>query len=155
MAGRKGRPPKPTHLKIIEGNPGKRRLAPTVKAPPSRPTCPDYLAPYAKTVWRRLVPLLDAMGILTRVDRDTMAAYCASVARFKEASEVLNKTGVLVQGQRKGQAVKNPAIQIQRDAIRDIATFSSMFGLSPADRHRLGDPTSHTKTSDIETLLAN
>ncbi len=154
MAGRKGRPPKPAHLKVIDGNPGKRRLAPTVKAPPSRPRAPEWLPSYAKTVWRRLVPLLDEMGILTTVDRETMASYCIAVNKLKESTEALAKTGYLVQGRRKGEAVKNPAAQHQREAMHEIATFSSMFGLSPADRQRLGDPASAAKAGDLETILA-
>lgn len=133
---RTGRPPKPHHLKVIEGNPGKRRLTEPVKPPPSRPRCPGWLSPYAKTAWRRLVPILDAMGVLTSADTETMAGLCEAVSRFRKATETIAKSDVLVKGQ-KGEAVKNPAIQIQRDATRDIATFSAMFGLSPSDRVRL------------------
>lgn len=154
MAGRKGRPPKPTHLKVIEGNPGKRRLAPSVKAPPQKPRAPEWLTPYAKTTWRRLVPLLDDLGVLSAVDRDTIAGYCEAVSTFKSATEAIAKTGVLVQGRRKGEAIKNPALQIQRDASRLIATYSAMFGLSPSDRQRLGDPTrAGVGTADLETIL--
>lgn len=147
---RTGRPRKPTHLKVIEGNPGKRRLAPEVKAPPQRPRAPSWMSQYAKSVWRRLVPLLDELGVLTAVDRDTMTAYCEAVATFKAATEAIAKTGVLVQGRRKGEAIKNPALQIQRDASRLIATYSAMFGLSPADRSRLGDPSAYTPRSGDE-----
>lgn len=130
-----GRPPKPTHLKVIQGNPGKRRLAEPVKARPERPRCPAYLTPYAKTVWKRLVPILDEIGILTGADRDTLAAYCQAVATFKESTEQIAKTGLLVK--RRDAVVKNPLLQVQRDAARSIATYSAMFGLSPADRVRL------------------
>lgn len=137
MNARAGRPPKPTHLKVIEGNPGKRPLAQPPKPSPEKPRCPSYLSPYAKTVWRRLVPLLDDMGILTTQDRETMAAFCQAVADFRRAVEVINEKGYMVQGRRKGEAVKNPMLQVKREAVREIATFSAMFGLSPADRVRL------------------
>jgi P27 family predicted phage terminase small subunit len=130
-----GRPPKAHHLKVIEGNPGKRRLVEPPKAPPRRPRCPEWLTPYAKTTWRRLVVILDDLGLLTLADRDTMAALCEAVSRFKASTEKIAASDVLVKGDR--GPVKNPAIQIQRDATRDIATFSAMFGLSPADRVRL------------------
>ena len=49
-----GRKPKPTAVKILEGNPGKRKLnehepQPQRKAPP----CPKWLEPEAKKEWRR------------------------------------------------------------------------------------------------------
>lgn len=152
----RGRKPKPHHLKVIEGNPGKRSMAPPPKAPPARPYCPAWLSKYAKTEWRRVVPELDALGVLTKVDRSALAAYCEAVATFKEATEAIDKVGVLVQGRRKGDVIKNPALQVQRDAARLIATFSAMFGLSPSDRVRLmGDAKPGPAAGDpLETLLA-
>lgn len=133
---RMGRPPKPVELKVIEGRMSSddvARLGP--KAPPSKPHCPSWLSTYAKTEWRRITPHLDRMGLLTQLDRHTLACYCQAVATFREATEAAQK-GILVKGQ-KGEAVKNPALQIQRDAARSIATYSSLFGLSPADRVRI------------------
>lgn len=151
---RTGRPPKAHHLKVIEGNPGKRRLAEPAKAAPQRPRCPSYLTPYAKTTWRRLVVVLDDLGILTGADRETMAALCEAVSRFKAATEKIAASDVLVKGDR--GPVKNPAIQIQRDATRDIATYSAMFGLSPADRVRLlgaGNAGRGGRGDELEGLL--
>lgn len=152
---RTGRPPKPVELKLIEGNPGKRRIAEPPKAPPSKPRCPSWLSTYAKTEWRRVVPVLDDLGLLTTVDRSTLAAYCEAVATFKEATELIAELGVLVQGRRKGEAVKNPALQVQRDAARLIASYSAMFGLSPSDRVRLtGDTAPASAGLDLDAFLA-
>lgn len=151
---RTGRTPKPRHLKVLEGNPGGRRLVDPVKPPPSKPRCPSYLQPYAKTVWRRLVDILDGYGILTTADRESMAAYCEAVADYRKATEDLAKTGLLVQGQ-KGNAVTNPLWRIKRDAARQIAEWSARFGLTPADRVRLtGEPDGTGSTGDdLEHLL--
>lgn len=151
---RAGRPPRPHHLKVIDGNPGKRSLAAPAQPPPSKPRCPTWLTTYAKTEWRRVVPALDALGLLTGVDRSTLAAYCEAVATFKEATEAVTEYGILVKGRRKGEAVKNPALQIQRDAARSIATYSAMFGLSPSDRVRLvGDP-GHRTGRTLDEILS-
>lgn len=154
-SARMGRPPKAHHLKVIEGNPGKRALVPPPKPSPSRPRCPAYLSVYAKTVWRRLVPLLDDLGVLTEADRDTMAVLCQAVADFKAATELIASKGYLVQGRRKGEAVKNPMLQVRREAAREIATYSAMFGLSPADRVRLtGTPGGRDGTQPLESFLS-
>lgn len=151
---RTGRTPKPHHLKVIEGNPGGRRLVEPVKPPPSKPRCPSWLDDYAKTVWRRLVDILDGYGVLTTADRETMAVYCQAVAAYREATEKIAKTGLLVQGQ-KGNAVTNPLWRIQRDAARLIMEGSARFGLTPADRVRLtGEPDgSHGAGDTLEHLL--
>lgn len=152
---RTGRPPKPHHLKVLEGNPGGRRLVEPPKPPPSKPRCPSWLQPYAKTVWRRLVDILDDLGVLTTADRETMAVFCEAVADYRDATEKLAKTGLLVQGQ-KGNAVTNPLWRIKRDAGKAIAEMSARFGLTPADRVRLmGEPDGggRTRGDDLEELL--
>ena len=57
MAGRK---PKPTALKKLEGNPGKRKL--NTKEPiPAKGmlNCPEWLLPEAKKEWERLADLMN------------------------------------------------------------------------------------------------
>ena len=79
MAGRK---PKPTAMKKLEGNPGKRKLN-TKESVPAKgmPACPDWLMPEAKKEWERLAKLMNQMGVLTEVDMAAFAAYCQSYAR--------------------------------------------------------------------------
>ena len=51
-----GRKPKPTALKRLEGNPGKRPLNALEPVPPTVPLqCPRHLLPEAKKEWRVLV----------------------------------------------------------------------------------------------------
>ena len=53
MAGRK---PKPTALKKLEGNPGKRKLNTKEPVPgKGMPDCPKWLLPEAKKEWKRLL----------------------------------------------------------------------------------------------------
>lgn len=133
--GRDGRRPRPTHLKALEGNPGKRPLNQAEpKAPPGRPVAPPKMTEDAQKEWQYIVPKLDGMGILTKADRRNLVILCEQVAVFNEATAWIQEKGVIVAGRNKGEAVKNPAVQIQRDAARLIATYSRMFGLSPADR---------------------
>ena len=91
MAGRK---PKPTAVKKLEGNPGKRKLN-TKEPNPGKgmPECPAWLLPEAKTEWIRLSEKLNQMGVLTEIDRSAFAAYCQSYARWKEAQEHINSEG--------------------------------------------------------------
>ena len=61
MAGRK---PKPTAIKKLEGNPGKRKLN-TQEPIPAKgmPECPEWLMPEAKKEWERLADLMNQMGV--------------------------------------------------------------------------------------------
>ena len=94
MAGRK---PKPTAIKKLEGNPGKRKL--NTKEPiPAKgmPECPEWLLPEAKREWERLADLMNQMGVLTEVDMAAFAAYCQSYARWKEAQEHITDVSLRV-----------------------------------------------------------
>jgi phage terminase small subunit len=72
-----GRPPKPTALKILQGNPGKRplnRAEPTLEiADPERP---EHLDEVACQEWDRLVPVLKRMRVLTEADRIALGNLC-------------------------------------------------------------------------------
>ena len=66
----RGPPPKPTYLRILEGNPSKRPLNRNEPQPPPVETLdpPDYLGGHAATEWCRIVPGLSAMRLLTIAD---------------------------------------------------------------------------------------
>ena len=81
----RGRKPKPTALKILEGNPGKRPQNPFEPVPVKGDIkCPDWLLPEAKKEWKRLAPALEAMGVLTMADQTAFEGYCQAYARWKE-----------------------------------------------------------------------
>ena len=91
MAGRK---PKPTAIKKLEGNPGKRKLNKNEPVPAKGMSeCPDWLLPEAKAEWERLCEKLSDMGVLTEIDMAAFAAYCQSFARWKEAQEHIDEEG--------------------------------------------------------------
>lgn len=150
---RTGRPPKPVELKVVEGNPGKRKLTAPPKAPPARPNCPAWLSDYAKTEWRYLVPILDELGLLTKVDRPALSMMCDALGDFRLAAEELNKAKTLMV--KSGNRVsKHPLIQVKRDARRDAFAILGSFGMSPADRVRLLGEVQHRATgSTLSDLL--
>ena len=75
----RGRKPKPTTLRILEGNPGKRSLIDgPPQAPAKIPECPCFLDDEARAEWLRMAPVLLEMGLLTPADRAALAAYCIS-----------------------------------------------------------------------------
>ena len=73
----RGRKPKPTALKLLEGNPGKRPINEHEPIPPKGTVkCPTWLEPEAKKERKRLAPSLEAMGVLTQADLTAFAGYC-------------------------------------------------------------------------------
>ena len=87
-----GRPPKPTHLKVLEGNPGKRALNKDEPKPQAKiPSCPSHLDKEAKAEWRRISKELLQLNLLTAIDRAALAAYCMAWSRWVYAEEKINQ----------------------------------------------------------------
>lgn len=89
-----GRPPKPTNLKLLEGNPGKQQLNKNELKPKTIvPKCPTWLDPIAKKEWKLVVPELERLGLLTCVDGAALEGYCQSYARWVQAEQFIAKHG--------------------------------------------------------------
>ena len=124
-----GRRPKPTALKVIEGNPGRRPLNQFEPTPErGEPDRPADLGPAGTVEWDALAPALAAMGVLTRVDGQVFATYCrlvdqAATVRF----EMRSASPEFVDRYRREE----------RDIAKTLSPYLSRLGLTPADRARI------------------
>lgn len=89
MAGRR---PKPTHLKVVTGNPGKRKLNDKEPQPAKEiPSPPSHLTDWGKVAWGRLTLLLDQMGVLTVADTFALERLCdlyAEILRLRQQIDI-------------------------------------------------------------------
>lgn len=132
-----GRPPKPTRLKQMQGNPGKRplnKLEP--KAGNEMPTCPRHLAKEAKAEWRRMGKELHRLGLLARCDRAALATYCVAWEIWVKAYKKLNDEEMVVESD-KGNLYQNPWVGIERQARKDMLRIMTEFGMTPSARSRI------------------
>lgn len=134
MAGRR---PKPTALKELAGNPGKRAMNRNEPRFSGLPTCPSHLDKQAKAEWRRISKELSAVGLLTAVDRAALAAYCQCWSRWVQAEEKIRETSLVVKSAKSGYPIQNPFVGIANTALDLMKKFLTEFGLTPASRSRL------------------
>lgn len=136
----KGRKPLPTSLKILTGNPGKKRLPKNEPMPDSTlPEPPDHLDRYARDEWERMAHGLHGLGLLTSTDAGVFAAYCTAYSTWRQASEEIqrqNETGGPLSGLVIDGKV-NPLIRLKRDAAADLVKYAAEFGMSPQARARV------------------
>ena len=130
MAGRK---PKPTNLKILEGNPGKRPLNHDEPEPELGAECPAWLCARGQSEWQRLAPVLESCGILTMADQNTLATYCDAVANYIKATLEINDLETFIEQGPHGTKI-SPIISAQRNYADLMIRFGSKLGLSPSDR---------------------
>lgn len=141
-----GRNPKPTKLKLLQGNPGHRPLNASEPQPDAgEPIMPSGLSAAAQDEWTAVIPILRKMGVLTVADGATIAGYCQSRADWLRAQAEIEEYGVTVAEpitNRMGEPVghrrkKNPAVTVASDAKKMMRAFASDLGLSPASRTRV------------------
>ena len=138
--GARGPIPQPTALKLLKGNPGKRPINGREPKPrPVPPKCPTWIDAAAKREWRRVVPELDRIGLLTTVDMAALAAYCQAFSRWKDAEESLSEHGVTFETE-KGYLMPRPEIAIAKMYLGFIKSFCAEFGLTPSSRGRMTLP---------------
>jgi P27 family predicted phage terminase small subunit len=152
----RGRKPKPSHLKLVEGNRGKRKLntdEPEFELTDIMP--PPELDDRAKVEWGRVAHQLQAQGVLTDVDRATLAGYCSAYSTYiaaeqslKKVAEADNVFGGLVVKTSNGTMVQNPLIGIRNTALQTMNRFAVELGMTPSSRTRIkvGDGTKGGKS---------
>lgn len=138
----KGRKPKPTHLKLVTGNPGKRAInSAEPKVSRSRPSAPGHMSDKARETWGYVTGLLDRMGILTEVDALALEMLCEAYADFLAASATLRELGsdYYETTNQSGSTMyrAHPALAKKQDADRRIRGWLAEFGMTPSARSRV------------------
>ena len=138
--GDRGPDPTPTAIKEARGTVRRH----TVKNEPKPRTdgvrVPSGLSARAKTVWKALLPELQALNLATVVDVYALHRYCSAVAEWRKLDEYLNKRGLthtvmMSTGIEKVEARPEVALRLQAHTV--CLQIEKQFGLTPAARVRL------------------
>ncbi len=155
--GKRGPKPTPTTILKMRGS-WRAGLNPDEPRPqPGAPTMPGKMRTEAKLAWKRIVPRLQAMGVLTKVDGETLARYCTLAARYWEAERFLETHGQTYP-MRDGDTVTGfrrfPQVSIANELAATLARIEASFGMTPADRTRLRtQPTTDGKKDGTAALI--
>lgn len=134
MAGRR---PKPTKLKLLQGTQRSDRV--NRQEPNSKleiPSCPRHIQGESRREWKRITKELGAVGLVTRVDRAAIGAYCEAYGRWSEAVSKLHEKGLLVKAP-SGYPILNPYLSIINSALDQMRKFLTEFGMTPSSRTRI------------------
>jgi P27 family predicted phage terminase small subunit len=133
-----GRPPKPNVLKLLDGNPGKRPLPNAVDLPRGLPGPPAFLDKIGRKTWRRLVPMLESLGLDVATGYYHVVLYCQWSSIGERAWDELRSGPLSVDGQR-GPTL-HPAITVLDKATAKIVLIGREFGLTPSAASRIALP---------------
>ena len=147
-----GRHPQPTALKLLRGNPGKRKLNTDEPIPPVGDVeKPPTLSTPAGDVWDRLAPIATAMGTLTRADVAAFALLCELQATLEWAA---GRKDPPPREPREGERrwIRRcherlaAAIKLEKDFASIIRPYYALFGLEPVSRARIQVPKKQAET---------
>jgi len=150
--GKRGPPPTPTNVLAKRGSWRANRNPAEPKPARGRPRCPRWLDAYAKAAWKQLIPQLDAMGVLTRIDANALTRYCRLWSRWRQAEEFLQQRGDSylakdAQGQVKGVRAY-PQVRMANQLAEQQQRIEAQFGLTPSARARLQAPQQDSQQDD-------
>ena len=132
-----GNRPKPTRLKLLAGNPGKRPISRKEPKPrPLAPTPPSHLDPIARKEWARISKELYQCGLLTSVDRAALSMYCVLYSRWVAAEKRVRELGVIVKSPN-GYPIHSPYLAVANKAMDQMIRLLGELGLSPCARTRI------------------
>lgn len=152
--GKRGPPPKPSKLKKLQGTHRKDRAARNeLEAKPGVPAMPSWLNAEARAEWRRIVPQLEALGILSDVDGGMLADYCTAHALAVNATKKYQREGMVKTIN--GQLQKHPAVKIAQEARAQARLLAAEFGLSPSSRSRISAPAADEGLSSANARMKN
>ena len=152
--GTTGPTPKPTALKVLQGNPGKRALPKGEPKPDAGrlPSAPRWLSDEAKREWKRLAPRLHAVGLLTEVDGLALAMLCEAFAQYMAAKTVVDSEGLLLVSE-KGNSYQHPAAGLMTQARGELLKWAREFGMTPSARTRIVVDTDSAEPSLADLLF--
>ena len=137
-----GRHTLPANVHQLNNNPSKKsagELQDAILVPVEIPDCPSHLLPVAKKEWKRITPLLEACGLISKLDRATLAAYCQAYARWVNAETEIKKLGDkgLIETTPSGYKQMSVLLQISNRAVDQLDKLGRNFGFSPNARAAL------------------
>ena len=135
----RGRKPKPTEVKRMQGNPGKRPLnqdEPDPEKYKKVPPPPNFLDDVAKTEWRRIARILWPIGLVTKAERSALAAYCVAFSTFVYCNKMIADEGYIVLSEN-GFPMKSPWVTMKDKANEQMMKWLVEFGATPSARSRV------------------
>lgn len=159
--GSRGPKPLPSNVHRLRGNPSKLPLADLVdqlQPEVEIPGCPPHLLPEARKEWKRITPLLERYGLISKLDRAALSLYCQTWARWVWAEKALQRAQriaaeKMAAAEEKGEVYTggdgytvptpnghmtySPHWVIANKAMEQVHKYLASFGLDPASRGRV------------------
>ena len=134
--GKRGPAPKPTSLRILQGD-QPCRINKNEPQPAAGEVIKPELSDEAGAIWDSLADDLERKGVLSPWDVHAFATYCDAAAQHWQAREEMGNNGGQVTTNDKGTLIKSPWFTVWKDTAEVMQRYGARFGLTPSDRSQL------------------
>lgn len=154
----RGRKPKPSDLRELQGNVGHRAASSGAAAfVAGAPDKPEWLDDDGSAEWDRLVGLLcDDSGVLSPADCGILICACEHYSAFRKASRVLAEKGDTYEtiGEAGTMIRVRPQVRMRQDALRNYQRALTELGCTPTQHARVRRlPDNQLELQGIKRLL--
>lgn len=120
------------------------------------PDCPtDLLSSESQGVWNQVVPMLEIMGVLAKIDGNALARYCELWVRWWKAAHHIRENGdtycVYEVGpdgkERVRRLYDRPEVATVKALAVELRAIEGSFGMSPSARSQIRLPEKTERTS--------
>jgi P27 family predicted phage terminase small subunit len=133
----RGRKPVPTHLKIVRGNPGKRKLNKNEPLPiGDLVDAPAWMTEMQKQGWNYAIENAPK-GLLKKLDRSVLVSWAIAEDLHRRASEMVEKFGILTKAPNSGAPIQSPYLPVVNKQAMIMLKAAELLGFSPASRSRV------------------
>lgn len=133
----RGRKPKPTFLRVLDGNAGHRPLNDSEPQPTGDLTdAPSWMTDSQQDGWRFAIANAP-QGLLKNLDQSILSIWVVAEDLHRAASQKVAKHGALVRVGENGAWIQNPFLAIQNKQALIMLKAASEMGFTPSSRTRV------------------
>ena len=108
---------------------------------------PFWLNEEAKKIYQWLIGQFKQIGILTNLDKETVAICSDAISKMRDAQRIIDEQGLMVDGK------ANPMINVYEKYEKIYARMITELGLSPTARSRMALTQVKAKEQEEDPIL--
>lgn len=135
--GKRGTKPRPTVLKLVAGNPGRRELNMNEPQPQGDlKDAPTWMTPAQREGWDYAIEH-SPPGLLKHLDRSVLAIWVIAEDTHRQAALKVSATGLLVKAPLTEQPMQSPYLAIQNKQALIMMKAAAELGFTPSSRSQI------------------
>lgn len=136
-----GPPPKPTHLKALQGTIGGKSTVAAINPHEPIPDGdlhdpPDWMTAEQKAAWKYALDHAPA-GLVKLLDRGIFTVWVVAESLHKDAAQKVAQFGMVTKSAIKGEPIQNPYLAIVNRQAEIMRAVAGELGFTPASRSRV------------------